>query len=84
MTSRYPAYSVETGKTYPTWDDLVAAEGNGYVVIVTHNQFPAPAVYGPFPTKREATNAKLRAKTKLKREYNLDHMKFYIRVAWDA
>ncbi len=66
------AYSVTTGKTYPSFEDLVAAEGNGWVVVAmlrkSSNGISWPWVCGPYPTKRKGQTAQARLRRHLKRE----------------
>lgn len=85
------AYSGTTGKTYPTFDDLVEAETNGWlaIMLITGAHRLAgqtwPWVHGPFATKREAQNAVNRLRTRCKREadqYPGQTYKFFVRPAW--
>lgn len=82
------AFSERTGTTYPDWEALVEAESNGYMVIaIIRNETTTwPWAEGPFASKREATNARNRLRTRLRREaadrspqatFNL-----FIRPAW--
>jgi hypothetical protein len=75
-------YSDKTGSTYLTWEDYVAAETNGYVVVlVTSRSGTAPAVVGPWPTQPEARKAQARLRSKFKREEGPHHtVKTYVRV----
>jgi hypothetical protein len=56
------AYSPDSGKHYPTWDALVEAEANGHVAVAVldNGKESWPWVEGPFATKREANNARVR------------------------
>jgi poly(3-hydroxybutyrate) depolymerase len=84
MSDDIPAIG-RNGTTYPNWDALVAAETHGFVVVAVPKELSrnvVPWVVGPWPTKREANNAKLRMKTKLKKDYDLEQVRFYIRLAW--
>jgi hypothetical protein len=82
------AFSEETGTTYPDFDALVAAEANGYVVtaIINNGKISWPWTIGPFDTKKEATNARARLRTKLKREQaqTFGHVEFslFVRPLW--
>ena len=87
------AYSTTTGETYPSWEELVEAEANGWLCIAlitgAHKQAGKtwPFVEGPFPTKREAENARSRMRGKFKREaehYPGQTYKFFVRPAWKA
>lgn len=62
-------YSAETQIRYDSWDDLVAAEGNGYVVVgVTDRPNTVPVVVGPYPDEQEAQKARVRLRRKWKKE----------------
>jgi len=66
----------ESGRIYPSWDALVEAEANGYVTValLKGKERIFVQVFGPFPSKREATNAGVRLRTKHKRQVeSLDH-----------
>jgi hypothetical protein len=84
------AYSEDTQTRYDTWDDLVEAEANGWVVvaIIKDGKQEWPWIVGPFATKQEASNARVRARTKWNREgYRHEHSpnstaKFFVRPAW--
>lgn len=81
------AYSPETNTTYPDWDALVAAESNGYVVvaIITSPKQQWPWVSGPYPTKKEAENARARLRNRMKKEsrdYPNHTYKTSVRALW--
>ena len=81
------AYSQDSGKTYPSWDDLVAAESNGWVVvaIISNRKTTWPWVSGPYQTKREAYNACARLRTRMKKEeadYPDHTYSLSVRPAW--
>jgi hypothetical protein len=82
------AYSEDTGLSYESWDALVAAEANGWVVItiITGVGGSWPWISGPFETKREATNARVRARSKWNRERRDRPDKltasFFVRPLW--
>lgn len=64
-----PAYSPSTDTEYPSWDDLVAAEANGYAVvaIVTRpDSAPYARTTGPF---RDQKTARAQA-ARLRRRWN--------------
>lgn len=81
------AYSERTNTHYPNWDELVAAEANGYVVvaIISSEKESWPSVIGPFPSKREANNARVRLRNRLKSKA-ADHpdasFACFVRPAW--
>lgn len=83
-----PAHSGSSGKDYPSWDDLVAAEANGWVaVMIMQLKTKAFArVVGPFSTKREAQNcgASLRNKFKTSDRRNPDTVLLAVTIepAW--
>lgn len=67
-------YSPETDRHYLTWDEYVAAETNGYVVIGTSTRpNTAPVVVGPYDTQAEARKAQARWRGKWQREERRDH-----------
>lgn len=74
------AISTQTGRTYDTWDDLVAAEAAGYAVVVMM-QRPSQRsgrtqsysrVTGPFPDKRKAMNKAVAVRKEFKRWVHRD------------
>ena len=80
------AYSPETNTTYPSWEALVEDEANGWVAVavVSNGRQTWPWVVGPFPTKREANNARVRLRRESKRKslspkYSAS---FFVRPAW--
>lgn len=89
MKRNIPAYSSKTNTSYPSWDDLVAAEANGYHVIVvatyTNGKRIGEVAFANSTeggmTKKEAQNraARLRKQDKLYRPYNY---KFFVRPSW--
>ena len=67
-------YSPETTKSYLTWEEYVAAETNGYVVIgMSTRPGTAPGVTGPYATAAEAARARARLRRKWQREEDQDH-----------
>lgn len=86
--SDLPAYSTDTDTDYASWDDLVAAEANGYVVVgLSTRPNTAPIVVGPFATKAEAD----RARARLFRKWKIEEAKYHsgdwkvsssVRVLW--
>lgn len=85
-----PARSERTGTSYPSWGALVEAEANGYVAvaILTNAKQTWPWTEGPFATKHEAENARVRLRNRLKKEQRdltLDPRvtaKFFVRPLW--
>lgn len=87
------AYSSDTDRTYLTWDELVHAESNGYVVVGTVSRpNTVPAVYGPWEAspagKEEARKAQARLRNRWKREERLNHgpgvkVTVLVRVLWE-
>jgi len=78
-----------SGKGYNTFDDMVYAEANGWVVvaILRKGVNTWPWVVGPFTDKPDAQRACGRLRTKLKRE-QFDHpnedivFNLFVRPAW--
>lgn len=82
------AYSDTTGATYPTWEDLIAAEANGYLVtcLIT-DKGTWPTSWGPFPTKAEAERVRNNKRNKFKRDqkkgrYSGQTYQFFVKPAW--
>jgi len=63
------AYSPTTDTHYDSWDDLVAAEANGYVVTAVLRRGKQTWTWsvGPFDARRLAVNAKRRLRTRHRR-----------------
>ena len=81
------AYSDATNTTYESFDALINAEANGWVVIciITSPKQTWPAVIGPFATKEEANRERNRLREKYKREswkYPDQTYKWFARPAW--
>lgn len=81
------SYSPDTDKTYLTWDELIAAESNGYVVVGTSERpGTVPVVIGPWPAseagKQEARKAQARLRPRWRREEAPHKMHTYVRVLW--
>jgi hypothetical protein len=79
------AHSERTGNTYLTWDELVAAESNGYVVVgLSDRPGTYPGVIGPFATKPEAMRAKARCRRKWAKDEELRGYKLHtsVRILW--
>jgi hypothetical protein len=64
------AYSESTNTHYDSWDDLVAAEANGYIVTAVLHRGKQTWTWsiGPYDDQRLANNAKQRLKTRIKKE----------------
>ena len=81
-------YSPDTGHHYLTWEDLIAAEANGWVVIGTSSRRDTvPVVVGPFDTQEDARKARTRLRRKWQREERLEHgsdvkITTHVRVLW--
>lgn len=85
MSTITKAYSTRTGKTYETWDELIAAEAEGHVVvaIITSGKKQWPAVFGVFKDRRDAVNKRARLRREWKQNGDLTATaKFHIRVLW--
>lgn len=68
---------------YLTWDELVEAEANGYVVVSTSTRpGTVPAVNGPYKTEREAKTAQRRVRNQAKKHESPHKVRTYIRVLW--
>lgn len=81
------AYSGTTNKTYPTWDDLVAAESHGYSVtaVITRGNKTWPYSGGLYPTKAEGNKAKARLMSQWRRtkdDYPGTTYKMFVRPVW--
>lgn len=83
------AYSASTQREYESWEDLVAAESNGYMVvaIITKGKQSWPWSIGPFTDRHEAVKARNRLRTRMKREnaqpwYADRSFNLFIRPAW--
>lgn len=82
-------YTVDgSGRHYPSWDEMVSNEANGYVAVavLSDGKRTWPYTVGPFPTKREADNARARLRSKFKRERRsgATTASFFVRPAWKA
>lgn len=75
-----------------TWDELVAAKANGWIAvgIITQGNDSWPWAAGPYATKRDAHNARVRMRGKFKRDirnHELDTgttAKFFVRPLWKS
>jgi hypothetical protein len=77
------AYSPDTGRTYKTWDALVAAEANGYVVLgMSEREGTEPIVIGPFKTKAEALKQRVLLYARWKKEEAPFKVHTRIRICW--
>lgn len=81
------AYSEATGKTYDSYEELVKAESNGWLVtaLVTRGDKTWPWSYGPFAEKSDAERHRNRVRGKWNRtkdRYPTTTWKFFVRPAW--
>lgn len=81
------AYSPATDTHYDTWDELVAAETNGWVATLIAETRKGQAftfTLGPFDEKRLANNASRRMRALWKKEepHNLVLLGITVRPAW--
>jgi hypothetical protein len=68
------SYSTQTDRHYLTWDDLMSAEANGWVVVGTSTRpNTAPVVVGPYDSQEEARKAQARLRSRWIREERRDH-----------
>jgi hypothetical protein len=82
-TREVSAYSEHTGRSYPTWDELVVAETNGFsIVSVSDRPGTVPAVYGPYNNREEARKARVRLHRRFKREESPHTVHTYVRHIW--
>lgn len=74
MSDQELNYVSSDGKRrYASWEDLVAGEANGWVATAilrerARRQSLFTYTVGPFPTEREAKNARVRMRTRWRRE----------------
>lgn len=81
------AYSARTKTTYDSWDALVAAEADGYAVIivgtVASGKVEFANIYGKRPTQAKARNLASTARKQAKRDGDPKYTyKFYVRPNW--
>lgn len=87
------AHSSTTDRTYDSWDDLVAAEANGYVVVVllreSHTQLKRiyARVVGPYTDQKRARNKASTLRKKYRRHAKVEtHLPellgVYVEPAW--
>lgn len=77
------AYSVDTDTHYRSWDELVAAETNGYVVVgVSERLHSVPVVIGPYALKSEAQRKQASLRGKWRREEAPHSVHVYVRLLW--
>lgn len=82
------SFSEATQTTYESWEALVEAEASGWVVvaIITEGASSWPWIVGPYGTKRDASNARARARNRWQRAQRArptDHTaSFFVRAAW--
>lgn len=77
------AYSPRTDTHYRTFDDLVAAEASGWVVLViSERPGSAPGVFGPFETKVEARAVRDKWRPRWRRDERPHRIHTYVRTCW--
>lgn len=77
------AFSPETGKSYASFDELVAAEANGYVVVITSDRPNTGAlVVGPFADKAEANTKRARIVYRARRDEAPHKVHSSVRILW--
>lgn len=65
VDSNIEAFNPISGRRYPSWDALVAAESEGWVVVITSTRPNTnPVVYGPFADKALATKSRARLRAR--------------------
>lgn len=80
------AFSENTGVTYDSWEELLKAESNGLVVIVTSSRPKSrPGVFGPFMNKAEAVTARAALKAKMGKSEGIEGFTVttQTRILWD-
>lgn len=86
MEAKIKAYSPDTNTYYDSFDDLVAAEANGFVIVGLSTRVKTlPIVVGPFPTKKDAQRAQQRYRrrwTKEESEHGNYKVSVYVRHLW--
>jgi hypothetical protein len=87
-SNRVTARSEDTNTHYPCWDDLLAAEASGYVVVAVmdNGKESWPWVEGPYSDEKEAKKAQARLRSKLKRQMKEKApetlLSVYVRPLW--
>lgn len=84
------AYSEKTNKTYDSWDALVAAEANGYHVIVVatyatgkrKGEVAFANSTGNGKTKQQARNKASAMRQQAKDENRSYNYRFFVRPSW--
>ena len=81
------AFDPVSGRTYPSWDALVAAQCSGYVIIITSDRpGTRELVYGPWPPTKQgkaaATKARLRLRNKAAQSEKPYKVASSIRLCW--
>lgn len=83
MKKDIEAYSEDTGKLYPNWDALVAAEAHGYTVLLTSSRPNTyPWMVGLFATKPEALAARVRYRNRAAKAEAPYKVTTRIRILW--
>lgn len=79
------AFSEATNTHYDSWDDLVRAESNGYVVvaIIENGRQRWPWIIGPFEDRSAAERARDRTRTKMRRQVGPGRsFSLFVRPTW--
>lgn len=77
------ATNPESGNTYDSWDDLLKAETNGWVLVaVSERPGTVPFVVGPFDDKDEAKRVRARRRPKWAQQEKPFKIHTYVRSLW--
>lgn len=88
MKKKIEAYSARTDTTYPSWDDLIAAESSGYqVIIVASSKITDKVVFANATaggmTKQQARNKASKMRKDVKKEWWRNYTyRFFVRPQW--
>lgn len=81
-----PAYNPKNDKHYDSWDALVEAEADGYLIILVHTTPSGKVDFantsGGGYTKQQAQNKVRAYKRRLTKEGRVSEFKFFVRPAW--
>jgi len=81
------AYDPISNRHYDSWDDLVADQCTGYVVVIDSSRpNTAPLVYGPWPPtpegKIEATKARVKLRNRVAKGERPHVVASFVRLMW--
>lgn len=77
------AYSTETNTEYDSWEELLKAETNGYVVVIISDRpGTVPYVIGPFDTQDDAVRARKKIQRKEKQAEAPHKVHAFVRNLW--